>query len=257
MPRAAAAAETPNAVVGRFLSAQRVSNKQKGGINCSLYLHDGDPPRKPTGEIDEAAVFAERGRLIAYEHELKPGGNRISSYVDIALARASHEDVSEIVAVTLQRLKRDVPPIQLTSRAAAIELNMDFGLYPRAASELQELVARALVLLPRVQNAPAWHGRDPLRIRVVHDGNATRFALEPASATRIRTIHPNWGRAISITIDDETGADFEAMHGSVLPHVAQMMLKLDTDDIRELGGIQFLDAATGDAIGRWPPTDED
>ncbi len=240
-----------------ILSAQRVLSKNKSGINCSLYRHAPDPPRKPDGDIDEAAAFAERGELIAYQHDLRPGGNRISSYVDIVLLSAQRDAVDRIVAAALHRLKTDVPPLQLSDSDAALELNMDMGLYPRAALELKELVGRALPLLQRAEETPPWRAGNPLRVLVTRDSPATRFALDRASEAKIRRIHPSWGAAFTVTIDDATGADFEAMHGSVFPHVAQMIVKLDIDDIRELGGIDFVDATTGNTVARWPANEDD
>jgi hypothetical protein len=239
-----------------ILSAQRVSSRTEKGINCSIYRSAAVAPRLADGRLDAAQAFDDRGDPVAFLREIKPGGNRVSSYVDVALLRPEPALLDAIVHQARLSLGSKEPPLQLAEADVALELNMDIGLYTRAPLELDELVSKVRPLLSKAADDPAWKRDESLHVRVIEFAQGTRYELTPESIERILRVLPDWGSPSAISISHDVRADFERTLGPFRPQLALLVTRLDEETLLDFGGVTFEDKA-GTPRGRWPPIDDD
>ena len=77
------------------------------------------------------------------------------------------------------------------------------------------------------------------------------YALEPRSLERLR--RELGGRLRShprIFIAHETAADFEHVHGAIVPQIIQLLTGLSEDELNQLGGVSFQDPVTEKELPR-------
>lgn len=78
---------------------------------------------------------------------------------------------------------------------------------------------------------------------VTRDGET--FALDAASRDRLSQHFGELARFHSrVFIGNETRADYEAIHASIVPQVVQLLTGLALDRLQELGGVVFRDPVT-------------
>ena len=77
------------------------------------------------------------------------------------------------------------------------------------------------------------------------------YALESRSLRRLRD---TLGEAVHahprVFIAHETGADYDAVHGAIVPQVIQLLTGLTEERLRPLGGVSFRDPVTEQELRR-------
>jgi hypothetical protein len=120
-----------------YLSALHVRCVPSGdeGINAFKYVHGRDWLEPPAGVPDD-----DPGRLVKYQFEVPPGGNRVRSFLDVIAPDSSEwEDVRAAIQGGLALSK---PPMNFTYAACRIRFSLDEGLRPRWLEEFRQLLDR-------------------------------------------------------------------------------------------------------------------
>jgi hypothetical protein len=93
--------------------------------------------------------------------------------------------------------------------------------------------------------------QNPIVIHRSVNRDGETYALEPGSLKRLRAAlgaavhaHPR------VFIAHETRADYDAVHGSVVEQVIQLLTGLTEDRLRSLGGVSFRDPETEQELRR-------
>ena len=139
-----------------LLTAQRVTDGQRQGVNAFLYWHGRDI----LADDPFALLDADPGTLQLRMVELDPGGNRVRSYLDLVIADQATRAQVEVALDILQRAPRpDAVPALVHAGGGAARISMDAGLAPIWQEEVAELVqvARACVLsFPDLRVTPRY-----------------------------------------------------------------------------------------------------
>ncbi|MBI5542247.1 MAG: hypothetical protein HY901_00035 [Deltaproteobacteria bacterium] len=98
-------------------------------------------------------------------------------------------------------------------------------------------------------------GEGPLRVRVepTEDGNA--YSVESASRLRLEGIHGAGWTGPTVRVGHAEANDFRKLRGEdVREQLLEVLMGLDQTYIRNLGGAEYVDAANGTVVFRWPDT---
>lgn len=164
------------------ITAQRVARSSNEGINAFVYWHGRDiGADHPVARLDR-----EEGTLQVRLIEVKPGGNRVRSYLDVIVP--DQATVPQVDAALDSFLHVPIPtalPATWRKGAAAARFACDESLAPvwgRELAELVELAQTALHSLPSVRAVPRYGSTpgtlDPLETAMVGDA-ALRGDVEP------------------------------------------------------------------------------
>jgi hypothetical protein len=137
-----------------YICAQRVRRPERQGgsegINAFFYVHRIDP----WGEGYDKPILPERnpGSLVDSAIEVAPPGNAVRSYLDVV----SRDDV------TLDRIIRAIRnhpapksfPVEWSGDAVWCRIGVDFAMESGWENELEQLMARIVILLAR--QVPAY-----------------------------------------------------------------------------------------------------
>ena len=85
----------------------------------------------------------------------------------------------------------------------------------------------------------------PLVVSVGRQGDGYAFQLEPRSRARVRERTPQLAPAGQVFISFDTRADFESAHGAMWKQVVLMLTGMREQDLRDLGGVRFVDPVAG------------
>jgi hypothetical protein len=139
-----------------YLTAQRVFSKDgQEGINSFYYLHRPHKQPKPTTPADLVSVAENNtGKLLVNVSlpEVKPGGNRVKSYLDIV----AHDDVDEkALHIALNKFKTEIEetkmgPIFFFYGSIGFRFNTETSMYKILKDEYVTLENKALLLFRKV-----------------------------------------------------------------------------------------------------------
>jgi hypothetical protein len=235
-----------------YLFAHRVlSTSGRGGINGGLYVHDGSAfpadlwLRDPATTV-KLVTARYPGCRVRDRVDVAPGGNSVESWLDVVGPdETTRQEVSESLGGLSGLVARDGagPHVHRRGRVTvAFGCNLGIEQPSQALAELTE----AALQLREAPPAP-WTEVPPLRVVLEHDGEGTRFVLDPPSAARV--IHAG-GSPTPIRIGHDVAADFRALHGPLYPHLPQLLTALPSEQVLELGGVSIEDA--GQTVFEWP-----
>ena len=125
-----------------LLSAQRVRSTQGlTGINLYVYRHAAGA--WDTANLDALEQAAE---LVSQSFEVPPGGNTVTSYLDIFAPEATHAAaIAKAAAAIRAGADPAAFPAVLTAGGIVFRLGLVFGLVPSWRNELTDLVSRLLL----------------------------------------------------------------------------------------------------------------
>ncbi|HEY2516921.1 MAG TPA: hypothetical protein VGI39_38885, partial [Polyangiaceae bacterium] len=137
-----------------YVTVHRVVAQRGGrqGINRYYYHRPEPAPRTPEGMIDPRPIAGgegETGELIAVDTEVRPGGNRVSEFLDIVLEVPSPDPLRRALQEIEQRFASVSFPIVETLPDIGLVFNLDDRVRPLARQELIFLCNKALPWLER------------------------------------------------------------------------------------------------------------
>jgi len=234
-----------------YLTAQHVvsSPKQKVGINAFFYRSTSALPRGSSGVVDLRAVLASpRGELANDDVEVKPGGNRVRSYLDIVASDAGDTtEIEDTISVVKAAVLDQSPPTIVETDVVGMQFGCERDL--DAAGELDQLVERALRLLRSGKPAP-WRSLRPLIILVRVEQDSVDVSLDEESIERLRTSGAE-ERPSKIRMSYPVLEDPKAAIGASWLHLAMLLTGLDEDCLLPLGGVRF-QYQDGELLHEWP-----
>ena len=127
-----------------LLVAQRVVSSGKvQGINAYRYRHGGILwPDDPRSVLDAGTATLERKSI-----QLRPGGNRVMSYLDIAAPdRTPLDDLAHSAVAFAHRQSLSEFPFVFVVSRFAFRVGLEASLVPVWRTELEELLQRLLLL---------------------------------------------------------------------------------------------------------------
>ena len=239
-----------------LVTAQRVTSPSgdRSGINAFLYSHGRNAAEIDWDDLQSAAVpeivRTVTAHLEAELLEVAPGGNAVSSFLDVLAPDGTSRDL------IMSALRQGMGLLQFGGVSSGvmrgpIALQLNAALIPpeRRQDEFRQLTDRIDKLLASPQKS---EGRRLPPLRVVASRLATgwRLQLDEAGAARVRARYPDW-RLLSVTVDDEVLLQLRQTNPDLLPHVLASAVGLSVDHAFELGGVEIVDSQ-GTRIRMWP-----
>lgn len=224
-----------------FLSALRVvsSKNEAEGVNALMYDTTRPVARGEDGRIDlRNSIASNLGPPTRASTAIRPGGNRVRTYLDIVLVDASEALLREAIEAISADIEATPPPNAVSRDRFAVEFNTELGLYAAAPRDVTELGDRLAALLR--DDAGVWSStRLPLVVNVEQDPEAVRFSLDEQSARRVAAGREGAWRAPRIRFEHAVFQDFEAMLPDTWAEIARMLTGLTTDRLLDLGGVRY------------------
>ena len=239
-----------------LVTAQRVTSPSgdRSGINAFLYSHGQAGAEIDWSNLESARVpeivRTVTAHLDAELLELAPGGNAVSSFLDVLAPDGTSSDL--IMGV----LRQGVGLLQFGGVSSGvvrgpIALQLNAALIPpeRRQDEFRQLTDRIDKLLSSPKKSD---GRrlPPLRVVASRFATGWRMQLDEAGAARVRSRHPDW-KLLSVTADDEVLLQLRQTNPDLLPHVLASAVGLSVDQAFALGGVEVVDNL-GARIRHWP-----
>lgn len=240
-----------------LVTAQRVTSPsgERTGINTFLYNHGANAKEIDWNDLESAAlpeiVRTVTAHLEAELLEVAPGGNAISSFLDVLAPDGTSRDL------IMRVLRQGTSLLQFGGGVASgvvrgpIALQLNARLIPpeRRQDEFRQLTERIEKLLASPTKS---EGRrlPPLRVVASRFEAGWRLRVDDAGAERVRARFPDW-RRLSVSIDDEVLAQLRQTNADLLPHVLASAVGLSVDDAFDLGGVEVVNSQ-GITIRMWP-----
>jgi hypothetical protein len=234
-----------------YLSAQRVrAPRGTTGINVALYRHSDtdlgeDAWALPPDRTMELISNHHPGRLATSKVQVKPGGNSVLSFIEVAAPEGTPETE---VRGALQALRAPVlsdrrATVRVGHATASFSTNLGVEDIGAAFDEL----ARSALDLYANPAPPPWLALPALVIEVQNDVDGWLFGLDERSAARVVAAG---GRSARVRIRRDVADDFRRLYGHLYPYAAQWVTNLSGEALLELGGARFVHG--GQAVAEWP-----
>jgi len=137
-----------------YLTAQRVLTP-KGETGINVFLHCNAVANEAlllTPNEIAAIADANPGDIVAHRCEVKPGGNRVLSFIDVVAPELYPlEGLRTVLDEAKDNILSAPLPISLIEKGIGIRFGANYGLYEALPKEFDELVFRALSLLEERQ----------------------------------------------------------------------------------------------------------
>lgn len=232
-----------------YLTAHHVRARDGAtGINAFLGSHAEPTPGIDWATPDISAIADARpGRAVLQSLEVKPGGNAVLSFLDVAAPDGTSPG---FIADSLRLFEHYVAegplPARWSSRHVALRFGANLGLEPLRVAEFRRLRTRALMLLgvsdeSKLRRAPT-RLMAPLRITVDRDRDGASYQLDEPSAIRVLQVRPDLSATTRIRVSDDTHDAFRALVGELHPHIAMSLTGLTESQLARLGGVELADA---------------
>lgn len=217
-------------------------------VHAFLYRHQGPVPRTMRNRRPDLALISteQPGTLIRQSVVLPSGGNSVESYLDFA---AEDDALMALFEQTFEQILASISDDSSFAHIRDLDIAAEFYVSPRVLrngqtreSEVRRLWTAARALL--AANA----GTQPLVARVEPTTEGKVYFIDEGSANRVRRILGADWRRPRVAVTPEVRSEFERLHGSIFPHLATVLTGLKESEIQDLGGIEFLDATTGQRL---------
>lgn len=235
-----------------YVTSHAVRSRQfasREGVNA--FIHRLDLEVSVDAEVSVAMEQissmsgASPGSLRGCSIELPPGGNDIDAYLDLVLPE---EDLEKKLAAALEMIRAQIGSSSANHVAGHLTRGCMFRFYASIQVEKQPAFDK---LSSAALNAVRSPRPPPLRILLDSGDDETGFRLAPESVERLRKIHgPEWALMV-LRVHMNAASDFEAMHGSILPHVIEAVTGLGIRHVEGLGGVAF-ETRAGEVLKTWP-----
>lgn len=233
-----------------YLTAQLVkpSRFSGEGVNAFRRRYPGPLPQEanPLSSIEK--ILQNPGELIGSSIEIPPGGNAVHAFLDLVIPDDADKEKSR------RWLKGARSVIEnATSNDIAVPLEGGKALFRFYALPSIDFVATFERLMSAALSTFETTSPEPLRVIVDRGADVSIFRLDDASIARLRVLHGEEWSVPRIHVRDDVSADFEAYHGSLFAHLAEVLTGLARYYVKGLGGIVFI-APNGNELAKWPPS---
>ena len=237
-----------------YLTAQRVRSQEKTGVNVFAYRHGaGRTPIGSDGYPDLTKIATTTPGVLIYEGvQVKPGGNRVESYLEVAaddnLSLAMV--VANLRTIEADDIAHDSLPWEWRSNIAPVILRF-YATTPGQASR-DEFLQLSQRLMEEFEKLWPSRAGEPYRFRLEQTSGGYTLRCDPDTLSRLQ----REGRApaadsISISTDVLT-----SMPLHVQPFLAHAIAALMNRDLHELiagGGVVVVDDEGARVWHRLPP----
>jgi hypothetical protein len=245
-----------------ILTAQWVRSLTLGssGVNAYFYRSPGfQAPVWNHGDEDGLRLqidgqFQHPGALIGSHLHVPPGGNDVLAFLDVIAS----EDVTIADLATLLGAGPRGSELR-PGETRAWALGNAAARY-QADHSLAQVMKTVFVELQKVMLGlfKTGRGEGPLRVQVERAEGGRVFSIDSDSVSRLLRIHGSGWRAPRVSVGDSEADDFKEVRGEdVQDHLVEVLTGLDQAYIRNLGGAEFFDAASGRVLHQWPPDDQE
>ncbi|HWO19438.1 MAG TPA: hypothetical protein VNO30_11710 [Kofleriaceae bacterium] len=231
-----------------YLTAHHVKARDgASGINAYLHRHSSAEESRIGWEHPDIKRIADEipGSDIAQSVEIKPGGNSVLSYLDIAVPESAEPDfLADSLRLFEHYVREGRFPAVFTSNRLAMRFGLIMGLQKLALAEFRRLRARALQLLGDTSESKVHQvvarAASPLKVIVTRDDAGEVYQLASESAARVAAVRPEFGPAVRIRISNDTRSDFQTLVGDVYPHIVTSLTGLSRAQIGQIGGAEVI-----------------
>jgi hypothetical protein len=242
-----------------YLSIHQVIGRRgRRGINRYYYEHPRAATRTAEGEIDPSGLASgteSPGKLIAFETEVPPGGNRVEEFLDVVL----DGPVPGPLIAAVREVASHFDSVQLPLVHTAADIGIVFDLeYRLKTLARQRFIFLSNAALRWLENPPKQSLRDqsPMVILVRRDATGITYELDLLSTQRLRALKGNDFTPSVVSISHHTQQDLEQLVGSFVGHLGAILTHLREDELLQAGGVIFIDAATKGTLAAWPSREQ-
>jgi len=225
-----------------YAGAQRVRNRERGGINAFLYSHGSSSiPKTATGHpnLEEVATH-HPGQLVQALTEVPPGWNDVLSFLDVAAPETIA--IPEVI-LQLDRLATEVSTVDLpkTWYPPGAEIAISFSARnlsgEPARQEYDALKRRLVHLLTRDHVVAAGNSFDA---QLVKRSDEFELMWTPAAKERLLAagFHPAASLRVAYDVADQWGKS--GLPGPLVAHSLAAMAGTDLHELVRRGGVRVL-----------------
>ena len=237
-------------LLNMYLTVQRVASPSaERGINGALYSHGANRDDSMWSAPNIQQIVATNlGRQVAHRTDIRPGGNAVECFLDIAFPDDFSEDELRRV-LTSVRNRIGASRADFVDGLAAVSFSQNLGEGAHTLQNYDEL-SRAAVQLFRSGTSLAVESASPLDIVAAVDESGWHFDLTDASKARVRSGDDMSPAPVNVPLD--VADDFRRIYGDLYPFVVEWVTNRSRDDLARLGGVRILQ--NGSILWEWPPT---
>jgi hypothetical protein len=229
-----------------YFAAQRVEAPKRNteGINVLVYRHASilDQP------VDFEAVARNPGPLLLQLSSIPPGGNTVTSYLDVV---TPEQLTMAQIAETIDQLAAAYPDkSDPLDGWAKDRVHMRFYAHsyhhPDPPREFRRLKDRVLLVLGsglmtgERRLAPIQPAPNPLRIHAQRDAHGTRYSLDAQSRTYVRRLRPEFEVPDTLGVTKDNEDHMRALYGAdVYREFASILTGLTLDQINAVAGLRI------------------
>jgi hypothetical protein len=198
------------------------------GINAFLHQDSAEVPGKTEAmDLLERASNAP-GKIVACAIDLPPGGNEVDAYLD--LLYSNEIPLSEALKQTRERIEQTTA----NHLVEHIESRLFFTFHTTTRVGRETAFTRISAALLSAEQSPK---PPPIQILAERAADLWIFRLDTASQDRLKKIHGADWTAMPLRVHIDVAEDFSALHGSLLPHVVEVLTQLAPRLLQGLGGV--------------------
>ena len=230
-----------------YLTAQRLTSNRFPNQRTNAFLHRSSLELPASGDtlrfVDQVSL--DPGELVSCFLEVPPGGNNIQAFVDVVANDDADRARRDQIFQGIRRKVIDVDSNEVADRIDSKEL-FRFYSHPSLDRLLAfDMLARAAL---SAFQAPRL---SPLRVIVERGSGVSIFKVDESTTDRLRLFHDSDWQSRAIHVRDDISANFEDYHGSLLPHLIQVLMGIPPYYARGLGGVVF-SRQDGTKLADWP-----
>jgi len=234
-----------------YLTVQRVASARgERGINGALYAHHAnrDAPMWRAPDIRELERSS-RGTQVARRTDVKPGGNSVECFLDIAFPDdLSEPELRSLLAGVRSQLVSS--RLDVSTAPVAISFSQNLGEGVRAIDNFDQL-QRAAIQLLRTYVSGVQKPATPVDIIATTDDAGWHFELSGPSKVRIQSERAKQ-ELVRVNVPYEVTKELRETYGELHLFVAEWVTHLSRDELDHLGGVRILHE--GACVWQWPDT---
>lgn len=168
------------------------------------------------------------GKLVACALDLPPGGNEVDAYLDLLY------DSSMELPDALAKIRQRIEKTSSNRLVEHIDRKLFFSFYASSRVSREEALRRIGEALLAAARGPK---PGPIRIIAERAAELWLFQLDAQSEDRLRKVHGADWSSMPLRVHVDVADDFTQLHGSLFPHVVEVLSQLAPRHLEGLGGV--------------------